>query len=320
MWLVVGWGSRVNAYLTVAAYALAHGYGLQFPATICAAEDRASPHCFFQPTSRCGERAVQMLAEQKEREPAGLARDYARYGRTSARDMPLYSAQVELACRRAAEVLGVGAAQCAEPSAIGVLPPTDCERARGADGRYCQEHSAEDQLHAWRVIAKLLLRVQPDLQGAIEREYLAATRSWSGKTFAAVHIRRGDKISEAGAYVQECSYLQRLWDISRNTSDATSGLHVFVATDDLEIMPTLRACAVARQHDWALHSFDGAPQRDESRASVYRLWAEVSLLVDATYTVASYTSNIGRLVQVMRYGKAPETMSSMDGGWFPGRL
>ena len=126
---------------------------------------------------------------------------------------------------------------------------------------------------------------------------------------------------------------------------------VFVATDDIKILPNLRACTVVREHGWTLHSFEGNPPRSEYRASIYRMWAEFSLLIDATYAVGTYTSNVGRrathcalpltlsvtvsspllsvtvrvpqvgrLIQVMRYGKAPETMTSVDGAWFPGRL
>ena len=43
-----------STLLTTAPFALLNGYGFQWPAHICAASDRASVHCFFQPLSHCG--------------------------------------------------------------------------------------------------------------------------------------------------------------------------------------------------------------------------------------------------------------------------
>ena len=99
--------------------------------TVHVSQDRPSAHCFFQPTSRCGERAVQIFAEPDVSAPAPLARSYGRYGRNSGNDIPHLRAQVVSACRRAAAQLGVNATEGHTPCTLStpctyILPSVHC--------------------------------------------------------------------------------------------------------------------------------------------------------------------------------------------------
>ena len=83
-------------------------------------------------------------------------------------------------------------------------------------------------------------------------------------------------------------------------------------------MPILRKCSVVTGNNWVLHNIAGQPPRNELRSGVYRLLAELQLLVGANVTVGTFSSNVGRLVQALR-DQPPETMTSMDSGWFIAR-
>ena len=80
---------------------------------------------------------------------------------------------------------------------------------------------------------------------------------------------------------------------------------------------SLAACETTRSLQWGLWHFDGQPGRGTSEAITYRLWAEVTMLRDATWAVGTFTSNVGRLVQVLRT-QPEETFASVDAAWYPG--
>ena len=73
----------------------------------------------------------------------------------------------------------------------------------------------------------------------------------------------------------------------------------------------------AQRHRWKLHHMAGNPGRGEGREAVYRLYAEISLMVRANWTICTFSSNVARLVQVLRE-QPEETMSSLDAEWYPG--
>jgi len=59
------------------------------------------------------------------------------------------------------------------------------------------------------------------------------------------------------------------------------------------------------------------PARGLALSTMYRLWAEILLLKEAPLVVATFSSNMGRLVQVLR--EQPQTsMLSLDSRWKPG--
>eukprot|EP00392_Amoebophrya_sp_AT5.2_P012108 g12203.t1 len=50
----LGYGSRLNTWLRVTNLAIHVGHGFQLSQHSCPVEHRGRPHCFFQPTSKCG--------------------------------------------------------------------------------------------------------------------------------------------------------------------------------------------------------------------------------------------------------------------------
>ena len=159
------------------------------------------------------------------------------------------------------------------------------------------------------MVAKLILRVQPDIEARIHREYLADL-AWSRGTYAAVHIRRTDKYIEARPRAT-CSYAYRLAKMCRGRC---GGLDVFIATDDIKVVSEFATCNRSIQHSWKTHSLEGSPLRNWGRAAVYRLYAELILMMRSEWAVATFSSNLGRLVQLMR-DQPEDTMASLDANW-----
>eukprot|EP00966_Prymnesium_polylepis_P059368 1376087-Prymnesium_polylepis.1 len=86
---------------------------------------------------------------------------------------------------------------------------------------------------------------------------------------------------------------------------SAASLHIFVATDDLRTVVELGACPEAT--GWNLHHLSGGWWE----GGIHRLWAEITLLTRADWVVGTFSSNIGRLVQILR-SQAPSTFHSMD--------
>lgn len=272
-----GLGSRLNGMLAVAPYAMARGAGFQLSGQICANENRSVPHCFFQAVSNCGGGEVQHIVTDSE--STGDRGGWHRSD-THGWDLQTYEREVthdaSSACRR----LGGAEADCAVP----VL--------------------------AWRQIAQAVLRMQPEIEAAVAAQ-VEAMRDWSPGRYGAFHIRRTDKvqgpIKEADA-VGVCEYVRHMQLLA---GDEAAGLDMFVATDDLITVTQLAACPRAIALGWKLHHFSGDPSRGLDFASQIRLWADISMLVRASWVVGTFTSNIGRLVQLLRT-QPPESFWSVD--------
>ena len=268
-----GFGSLVSQAVVHAVGALGTGHGFQMSDMVCAIEDRGKPHCFFQPASNCGSSILMV---------DGLHRAH----RNCALNLHRLSKDkliLNRACYRAAEVLG-----------------------RNSSRRLCVSGTT---LEKWRMVAKLILRVQPDIEARIHREYLADL-AWSRGTYAAVHIRRTDKYKEARPRAT-CAYAHRL---AIMCGGRCGGLDVFVATDDISVVSEFATCNRSIQHSWKTHSLEGSPPRNWGRAAVYRLYAELILMMRSEWAVATFSSNLGRLVQLMR-DQPEDTMASLDANW-----
>ena len=268
-----GFGSLVSQAVVHAVGALGTGHGFQMSDMVCAIEDRGKPHCFFQPASNCGSSILMV---------DGLHRAH----RNCALNLHRLSKDkliLNRACYRAAEVLG-----------------------RNSSRRLCVSGTT---LEKWRMVAKLILRVQPDIEARIQREYLADL-AWSRGTYAAVHIRRTDKYKEARPRAT-CAYAHRL---AIMCGGRCGGLDVFVATDDISVVSEFATCNRSIQHRWKTHSLEGSPPRNWGRAAVYRLYAELILMMRSEWAVATFSSNLGRLVQLMR-DQPEDTMASLDANW-----
>ena len=95
---------------------------------------------------------------------------------------------------------------------------------------------------------------------------------------------------------------------------------MYIATDNLTSVDEFAACKMTRSLDWKLWSASDNPARGMNGSVTYRLWADILLLVGADWVVGTFSSNIGRLVQVLRT-QEESTFVSVDEpaarGWFP---
>jgi hypothetical protein len=272
-----GWGSRVNRMLKYAPFAIVKGYNFQFSSLTCPEADRTYPHCFFAPK----------LSISSCRTAWNLVDEYYKWDKPSTQYV-----------RDACKVLSPGANQSDSP--------------------------CSSELQAWRVVARQVVVVQDNVTAAIKRYYHVPNMNASH--YGAIHIRRTDKVApnsyskvqpngrraEAMSY-SACTYAEALCNMT-----CTSGLSVFVATDDTQAIVELKKCRLVRSRNWRIQTLkDYGPRRSSTRGEVYRLWAEIGVMIRATYVVATFSSNIGRLVQVLR-DKPPSTMVSLDVPWRAG--
>lgn len=59
------------------------------------------------------------------------------------------------------------------------------------------------------------------------------------------------------------------------------------------------------------------PKRGTGADDMMRLWAEITILTKASFVIGTFTSNMGRLVQILRT-QPQDTMESLDIRWKPG--
>ena len=279
----VGFGSRLNTMLNAAAFALKRGQGFQLSAGVCPIEHREQPFCFFQPTSQCrgGNVTLVQAAEQD------------------------YHASIEpWKAHSKSQLFKLHASICGKLS----IP---CG-AKFGDGAA--------MLPMWRAIARLVYRVQPDVSRKIRRRWLMPLAWARNRSFAAMHVRRGDKARElppGDTFRGACDYAVQLEGLQRRRGMPQQGARVFVASDDLRaVLEELRPeeCAVVARNRWVVFSLgaESETSRDFRESVVHRLWAEIALLAKATVAVVSETSNVGRLVQVLREAD-PLTLKYVEG-------
>lgn len=265
--------------LEAAVHALLSNANFQLSGHSCGFEDRGQPHCFFAAVSSspCSREKVTTLIPEDRR---GWA--------------PPPHRDVRQACEK-------------------LLALTS---TRSASSSRC----ANGMLSAWRRIASAVLTVQPHLQAHIERTELDAQfgDAWrTGEPFGAVHIRRRDKVAIAwwGAEARQvpvCDYATALAQLAESSSNAaTRHRRVFVATDDAAAAADFGRCHAVR--GWRIQAWptDAEPSRGANRSVVHRLWAEMTLMLRANWVVVTCTSNIGRMVQMLRR-QPPHTLRSVD--------
>lgn len=273
----LGYGSRLMTALIAAAYAVSNGMGFQMSRITCPVEARgAHPFCFFKPASKCGT-AVEEIESSAEWKKLVVA-----------------------------------------PGAVNQLYDSLC----GPLQLDCADGSEQRSLRMWRSLARHVLMLQPEVATRLEEQWVRP-HSWaSAGAFAAMHVRRGDKAaSRQAGDIDSCTYATTLASLlSSNPVAQTPGgiTDVFIASDDLPaVLRELGGCPHLTRN-WTLHSNAGLPSpgRALTEHNVYRLLAEVSLLVRAKAVVVTKTSNVGSLVQILRE-QPPDTLRVADpDAWF----
>jgi len=167
--------------------------------------------------------------------------------------------------------------------------------------------------HAESVIAKMVLQPTADIVG----EHRVAMEDL--KLYVAAHVRRGDKVTPGAFRVEAEAKKIEVPEYLRKIQDAAPGIrNIFVATDDYRVVSEFREL----RPDLNVVSFC-----DKSRKGYFqslkvddrtKAWKEFAVdlyyLRNADHFVGTYSSNVGKLVALLREG---ENCSSLDSEWKP---
>ena len=144
--------------------------------------------------------------------------------------------------------------------------------------------------------------------------------------YIGIHIRKGDKIREAREIPLE-KYLTNIEQIYRKNKQISK--KIFVASDDYTVVNQLRIL----KPQWnfvSLHNnhsqrnrttghFQGQFNRlsKQQKLNATRLlMCELQMLINAQYVLCGMSSNVCRLVQILRHQNV-STVISMDRNWYP---
>ena len=142
--------------------------------------------------------------------------------------------------------------------------------------------------------------------------------------YIAIHVRRGDKSLTEAHNIPLTDYIQKI----QQTIPGNRMRPVFVASDDPAVLvefPQLKpmwtfvsinntnsyASNFTGHVQWRFNNLPAAEKRFQTRLFLCQL----QMLVDADYVFCTMSSNICRLVQILRH-QDPSTVISLDVAWF----
>lgn len=145
--------------------------------------------------------------------------------------------------------------------------------------------------------------------------------------YIGIHVRRGDKIRKEAKEIPLQRYITNIEQIYRKHKQISK--KIFVASDDYTVIHQLRTLkpnwnfvSLYDSHTESIRKmghFQGqfnrlskAQKLNETRL----LLCELQMLIDAQYVLCGMSSNICRLVQILRYQNV-STVISMDRTWYP---
>eukprot|EP00035_Acanthoeca_spectabilis_P032749 m.20189 g.20189 ORF g.20189 m.20189 type:complete len:379 (-) comp5544_c0_seq1:359-1495(-) len=202
-----------------------------------------------------------------------------------------------------------------------------------------------------KALGRKTLRLRPSVRAAVDKikANFSAEARLAGSQYAAFQIRRGDKcrgsIREAGCTAASV-FVRKL---QHALGDADKPKAIVVMTDDwnavvetqnvvAKTMPGVRVVSLAnpkrrgrgrsrlcregietKAEVCAKTALSEDPMAGSGRLSALgtfaELWAELELIAEASVAVVGHSSNVGRLVEVLRDNLAPAI--SVDIGWNP---
>lgn len=189
-----------------------------------------------------------------------------------------------------------------------------------------------DHMEAMAVICKhLFTYIRPWMRRDIDR-LLSLYGTKKKFPYIGLHIRRGDKISMREAhYIDTKKYLENALDYleSINMVDEMKG--IWVASDDIDVVGEVRELVVdyfpnipkneiiyissGFENEVTTHSIK------QKYSSFMYLMADLEKLSDSSVFIGTYSSNIGRLVAIIREGNGKDRKSSISldiKEWFAG--
>lgn len=179
-----------------------------------------------------------------------------------------------------------------------------------------REHPVSPMAY-FRHLAHALWRLNPDTAERVAT--LTRNTGLARASYVALHVRRGDKRKEA-KLVALLQYARAVRLV------AHAGEPVFVATDDGRVLRTLRgllpghelvALASTKSRRGHLQARQNRIWMKARYDSVVDLLGDVEMMRRARVFVGTFSSNLGRLVHVLRTGDERDSIS-LDDRWAPG--
>ena len=142
--------------------------------------------------------------------------------------------------------------------------------------------------------------------------------------YIGVHVRRGDKLVSEARAVPLLNYINRIEKIVQKNQSQ----NIFVASDDPSTIDDFRKL----KPQWTFSSVSLTDQkrtgsnghrqgefnrldRESKRFQTRLLICQLQMLIDANYVFCTMSSNICRLIQILRH-QPPSTMISLDRSWY----
>jgi Alpha-(1,6)-fucosyltransferase N- and catalytic domains len=137
-----------------------------------------------------------------------------------------------------------------------------------------------------------------DIQ-ALKKNYSIPNFRSSSMQSVAMHVRRTDKVNTESRLYKGEEYVAKIHSIAPNVTFD----HCYVMTDDVaaveEVKMALEASNILCHVHTMSHKAQNPANRDTTEETI-ALLAEFSILMDVTYFIGTFNSNIGGLVAIMR--------------------
>ena len=149
------------------------------------------------------------------------------------------------------------------------------------------------------------IRQQYSFESLRRQESTSSSSSSPSSSSVAFHVRRTDKIIKESRLYTAKEYVDKLVSVLQANNVQLSNVDVcFVATDDASVVPEMQSALEATQLSCRLvytptANITGKGDRYRPNSTLIFL-AELSMLVEATYFVGTFNSNVGELAAVLR--------------------
>ena len=156
-----------------------------------------------------------------------------------------------------------------------------------------------DSYTACRTILLAIWRLNSTIQYAVTR--IESEGIAGNAPYCTIHIRRGDKVSEA-AHVPIHKYMEKVREVNPGI------VKVFVMTDDFHVIQDLAkeypsvqfSTLCAQDRTGHIQQYFNRASKTYRRAEICRLLAELEIARKGDFFVGTSSSNIGRLVCLLR--------------------
>lgn len=131
--------------------------------------------------------------------------------------------------------------------------------------------------------------------------------------YAAMHIRHGDKLIWEAKYINEKRLIERANDFFDKLSSNVTDRKIYVASDDKAMEEKLGKYSTPRENILMLplayreKGFFSYFQKDFPKEVLETLLMDLHFLVYSNFTVRTWSSNVGRLVNILKHVIPPYT-------------